>query len=291
MAPFLVLWCAALVVGAGAVDTQFLQVAPGPPGPSFLRTPGQARAVVLLHGLRPHPFNEANVHQALLDGWQKPGSKLVRALARDADVYAYAYSQNAPLDRIAELPALAQGVWQLSALGYSEIVLVGHSAGGVIARQFVEDHSEAGVTKVVQVSAPNAGSSWVNLAPAILRGQEAFVHSLSKEERKKVLERRAGKRIPAGVQFVCLVGTAELVGDGLVSCASQWPQDLQAQGIPVVGVFVSHLLAVRTDPAISRIAELARTEIPRWDPAHVAAARQKLLIHPSSLSVTGGRSR
>ena len=54
---------------------------------------------------------------------------------------------------------------------------------------------------------------------------------------------RAEKRIPANVQFVCVVAklSATASGDGFVSCVSQWTTDLQKQGIPAVLFKGSHL--------------------------------------------------
>ena len=42
-------------------------------------------------------------------------------------------------------------------------VVVGHSAGGVIARQFVESYPDAGVAKVIAVAAPFAGVELANI--------------------------------------------------------------------------------------------------------------------------------
>src|SRR5207248_9031421 len=54
----------------------------------FTRPPGQARAVVLLHGLHPHPFSSERVRQPLFATWQVSDSPLVRRLASHADVFA-----------------------------------------------------------------------------------------------------------------------------------------------------------------------------------------------------------
>src|SRR5262245_23307735 len=81
------------------VETKFVQVAP--PAKSEAaprRSPGQARAVVLLHGFRPHPFNDANALHPDLSSWEEPNSSVVQALSREADVYSLGYSQNRPVD-------------------------------------------------------------------------------------------------------------------------------------------------------------------------------------------------
>src|SRR5437867_3076683 len=92
-----------------AVETQFVQVAPpSKPGAAPRRSPGQARAVVLLHGCRPHPFNDANALHPELSSWEEPNSAVVQALSRDADVFALGYAQNRPVDEVARTPALAR---------------------------------------------------------------------------------------------------------------------------------------------------------------------------------------
>src|SRR5438132_502338 len=120
---------------------------------------------------------------------------------------------------------LAPCVWGVRQLGYQELILVGHSAGGLIVRQIVEDHADAGVTKVIQVSAPNGGS---DLGKDI---QQPFISSLAKQERQACLLKRADKKIPASVEFVCVV-SGTLGSDLLVLCNCQWTIDLQQQGIP-----------------------------------------------------------
>ncbi len=137
--------------------------------------------MLLLHGLRIHPISNAKVYEAQFHDWQMPGSVLVKALGRDADVYAFAYGQNARLESMAATPALANAVGKLRFLGYTDIVLLGHSTGGVVARLFVEDQPYAGVTKVIQVCAPNDGTSWAKLNFSVAKDQEPFLHSLTKK--------------------------------------------------------------------------------------------------------------
>src|SRR5438105_857551 len=86
---------------AEPIETRFQQVAPRP-REGMERTPGRARAVLLLHGLGIHPINNAKVYEPLFHDWQQPGSVLVKALARDFDVFAFAYSQNSRVEAVAE---------------------------------------------------------------------------------------------------------------------------------------------------------------------------------------------
>jgi pimeloyl-ACP methyl ester carboxylesterase len=269
--------CACVALGAEPVEVQFVQVAPQErPSGEWHRSSGRRRAVVLIQGLKPHPFNKDNAAKPTLRDWQTPGSPLVKRLAADADVYAFCYGQTVAVDEIAAHPALWGGTLRLREMGYREVVAVGYSAGGVIARRLVEDYPDAGVTKVVQVCTPNAGSGWAKLN-AVRKNQKPFLESLTKEERRRELKSRLDVIIPDNVEFVCVVGTGVWVGDGIVSSRSQWTPDLQAQGIPAVTVPTDHLSAVRSSVGDETIADLVRTSQPRWSQARVAAARKAIL--------------
>jgi len=266
-----------LALAAPPVETHFVQVAP------FLRdvadgvrSPGQDRAVVLIHGLSLHLLDKDKVATPLLREWQKPESVLVKWLARDADVFAFAYAQTVAADEVAAAPDLGADVRLLRRLGYRSVVLVGYSAGGLIARRFVEDDAGAGVTKVIQVCTPNGGSSWARLQ-AVRSNQVTFLASLTKASRERALAERADKRIPPHVEFVCVVGTGSVHGDGLVACRRQWTEDLQRQGVPAYPLNITHWHALRSPRAAPLLADLVRLPQPRWDPAQVAAARRQIL--------------
>src|SRR5579862_8566724 len=81
------------------LDTRFEEVFPLPKVKGQLeRTPLKNRAVLLIAGLRIHSFSTTRVHQAMLHDWQAPSSHLVLSLARNADVYAFAYAQSVPVE-------------------------------------------------------------------------------------------------------------------------------------------------------------------------------------------------
>ena len=298
MLSFLPTLCTFVLFAPEPIDTKFVQVTPiYRETVPWERTVRQKRAVVLLHGLMAHPFSSGKVVKAEWHSWQRPESTLVKALASESDVYAFAYSQNVAVDDIVGTRGLGDGIARLKELGYAEIVLVGHSAGGIVARQFVEDQPKAGVTKVVQVCTPNGGSSWGKVAFGVRHNQEAFVTSLTKECREECCAKRLDKKIPAQVEFVCLVGrlhvemkagvkpedkvairaAAGLQGDGIVTAACQWTVDLQEQGIPMTAMEVAHFSAMRSQASADKIAQLVRERQPRWSPLEVAAARRKLL--------------
>jgi pimeloyl-ACP methyl ester carboxylesterase len=164
------------------IETRLVQVAPPAPFWAAPRpTPRTPRAVVLIHGLRPHPLSETNVWEPELSSWEEPSSPLVKTLTADADVFSLAYGQNASVDDIGRVRSLGQHITGLRAAGYSEVVLVGYSAGALIARYYVENTGGGGVTKVIQVCPPNGGSGWSKLAGGVRKSQEVFVKSLSKE--------------------------------------------------------------------------------------------------------------
>jgi pimeloyl-ACP methyl ester carboxylesterase len=259
-----------------SLDTGLIQVAPDRKAASWARSPGHDRAVVLIHGLYIHPFSKTNVARAALHGWQMSDSLVVRRLGKESDVYAFAYAQTVAVDAVPERAGLLQYVQALQRRGYREIVLVGHSAGGLIAREFVEDHPDSPVTKVIQVSAPNGGSSWAKLQ-TVRANQVDFLDSLSKPLRRKVLAERADRTIPAHVEFACVVGTGTINGDGLVLADAQWTPDLQRQGIPVYPLNCTHWFTVRTQRAADLIATLVRTPQPRWPASRVEAYRRHLL--------------
>ncbi|MCI0376381.1 MAG: alpha/beta fold hydrolase [Gemmataceae bacterium] len=281
-------------------QTKFAQVFPVQKvAAPYQRSEGQRRAVVLVHGIRAHPFSNENVAKAKWCDWQQGDSRLVKAIAKEADVFAFAYSQDAALEDIAACAEFRDNIGRLKKLGYPEIVLVGHSAGGLIVRQFVEDHPAAGVTKVIQVCAPNAGTSWGKLTLAVRKRQEAFLGSLTRDHRQKCLQERIDKKIPDSIEFVavvCKLNVPDKVGlsinilgkdvvladvgvkrgDGVVSCLTQWPEDMQKQGIPAVLLADAHFTVMHSKAATHKIAELVREPQLRWDPAATATTRSKL---------------
>jgi pimeloyl-ACP methyl ester carboxylesterase len=259
------------------VDSRFIQVHPLPPDEiSLIRSSGQTRAVILIHGLQIHPVSSLEVLKANFRSWQKAHSQFVEALALETDVYAFAYSENVPLERIVSESLLNVKISKLKDLGYAQIVLIGHSAGGLIARELVEDYPGCGVTKVIQICAPNAGTSVANMESSVRRIQRPFLHCLTKEGRAVCLQERADKRIPPSVQFVCVIADGFGSGDFLVSSASQWPRDLQDQGIPAVALHTNHFAIMHSKTQAQKIAEIVREDMPRWNESQVASMKKSL---------------
>lgn len=259
------------------VPTLFAEVAPPQDEPAF-RMPEHDRAIVLIHGLRLQPGSGA--HEPAFQEWQQAGSTLVRVLSEDSDVFSFAYAEDVPLETIAEQPPLDTDVLMLKELGYREIVLVGHSAGGLVARQYVEDHPDSGVTGVIQVCSPNAGTRLGEIGSNLksFAGEEAFLTSLSEDWRGAVAKRRADRTIPKECAFVCVLGDEVVgaAGDFVLGVETQWPADLRAQGIPSVKVHTTHLTAMRSRRVAETIASLVKEKASRWEPERVDSERKKL---------------
>jgi hypothetical protein len=282
-----------LLTTANPVETKFVQLAPVQREVApFAKTAKQTRAVLLIHGFRPHPLDSKAALQANWHSWQKADSGLVQALAKESDVFAFAYSQNDTVEHIAEGAAFVKSVAELKRLGYAEIVLLGHSSGGLIARQFVEDHPDAGVTKVIQVGTPNGGTAWAKATFGVSKDEQVFLQSLTPDGRKQVLKDRADKKVPEKIEFVCVVcrvvpsaeksgddaeGDSTVPGDGVVCCDCQWTDDLQRQGIAAVCLPCGHLNVMRTKPGEEKIAELVRQKQPRWEQTKVNAEKPTIL--------------
>ena len=268
---------AGLIVSAPMVHlpTAFWQVTPAYHDAAVVRD--KDRAVLLVHGLVPRPVQPAKAAIPEAHSWQKPDSYLVKRLAADFDVFGFSYAQTVPVDGVCWSDGLRRAVKELKAAGYRDVVLVGHSAGGVIVRQFAEQFPDAGVTKVIIVAAPHNGSPWA-LVPqfGLAPNQEPFIKSLAPRPRLRQCLRC--KPMADGLEVCCVVcKLPRLAGDTIVPAASQWPEEFQKQGIPAALVPVNHFDAVRSPEGAAVIAELARERLTRWTPEQVEQGRQRLL--------------
>ncbi|HZZ81268.1 MAG TPA: hypothetical protein VFE62_22380 [Gemmataceae bacterium] len=280
MVSTLTLFAALLVSGQQpAIDTVCEQVAPVHAEGQWMRSANRTQAVLVIRGLQVH-VREKHVARAELQTWQKANSPLVKELGKASDVFVFAYGQNAPIDAVVNQSKLCERVKQIRKLGYADVVLVGHSAGGLVARHFVEDHPNVGVTKVVQIATPNGGASLASLGVLTApKSQKPFLECLTVDNRRKCLEERAGKVIPKNVHFVCLVAKLKVDpgSDGVVSCVHQWSPDLQAQGIPAVCVTGSHAEVVRSAKLAETVARLVGERHDRWPVERVEKAKKEIL--------------
>jgi Palmitoyl protein thioesterase len=275
MVPFLHVLCLALApCQEAAPRLYFQQVAPAHAVEQpMIRSKGQTRAVVVMQEFaasrKGKPGNEWHAYQ-------QAGSTLVKHISTQADVFALAYEQTVAVSAIAGSAEFRQCIQSLKDTGYTEIVLVGFATGGLVARQYVEDEPKAGVTKVIQIGAMNQGLRANS-------GQNALQKSLSRQARHDFFRERLDKKIPEGVEFVCVVDTGWVEGNWLGkgeewSLSTQWPRDLQAQGIPANVLTTKYLWSSWADEGARVIAELIKEEQPRWEPKQVETTR-KSLIH------------
>ena len=267
---------------AANVPTELWQVAPAARGKAgWVNAPRtKDRAVLLIPGLKIHPFRPALSTRPERHSWQEPGGDLVRTLAPDFDVYAFGYAQTAPLDAIVQSPGLCDAVTNLKKAGYKEIVLVGHSAGGVIARLFAASYPDAGVTKVIAVAAPHAGAEAAHMQIGYPRIQAPFIQSLAPETRIAARMATDAKNEQT-IQMACVVcKLRRLDGDGLVNLGSRWPDDCRKCGVPAVLVPVSHWEAMINPMSAKVIGELAREKLARWSVDEVDKARKLLFGEP-----------
>ncbi len=268
------------------VATEMWQVAPDMGEKPWVApaTPSEkTSAVVLIHGLFVHPIAPSKAKQPWLRWWQKPKTEIVTALAKDFDVFSFAYSQTLPVEEVAKSPGLRDAVARLRKAGYKDVVLVGHSAGGVVARLFVEQFPDAGVTKVIAVASPFAGVKIATVKVGYPKVQAPFVESLAPHARGEAT--RANKT-PLGkdVQFVCVVCKLKHADtDGLVRTHSQWPDDIQQLGVPAVLVDTNHFTAMEHPTAVKKISELARERLTRWGPDEAEKARKELFGEPKPM--------
>ncbi|VTR93648.1 : Abhydrolase_6 [Gemmata massiliana] len=265
-------------------STELWQVAPGTSAKAWTATdkPSEKkRALVLIPGLHLHPLRPAKATKPELRDWQQPKSELVKALAKDFDVFAFGYSQTISADEVAQGPGLRDTVANLRKSGYTEIVLVGHSAGGVIGRHFVEQNPDAGVTRLIAIAAPFAGAEAATLNVGYPKVQAPFVKSLAPEARKEAM--RGNKfALNPDTEFACVVCRLKRKdNDGVVVVRSQWPEDLQQLGIPAVIAPVSHFDAMDNAATAKTILELAKGKLTRWSTEEVDTARQILFGEPA----------
>jgi pimeloyl-ACP methyl ester carboxylesterase len=235
------------------------------------------RAVILIHGLVPRPVQVRKAAIPEPHSWQKRDSVMVKQLAPDFDVYGFSYAQTLPVDFVCHSCGLLNAVKRVKAAGYKEVVLVGHSAGGVVAYQFAEQFPDAGMTRVVVVAAPLHGTGLAKIPTVGLAStQVPFIRSLSPACRKEQCE-KCGRAIPESLEVCCVVcKLPRLASDTIVPAESQWPDLAQRQGIPAVLLEVNHFDGVRSARGAEKVAELAKGKLTRWTPDEVEQARKAL---------------
>lgn len=266
----------ALMAPVVHMPTKFWQITPRPCD-SGVPDRVQDRAALFIHGLIPRPVQVNKAAVPAAHSWQKPDSLMVKRLGADFDLYGFSYAQTLPVDFVAHSRGLAQAVRALKAAGYREIVLIGHSAGGIIAYQFAERYPNAGMTRVVVVAAPLEGSNLARIPTVGLAStQLPFIKSLAPTYRRTQCE-ACDRPIPPELEIGCVIcKMPRLASDTIVPITSQWPDPTQKQGIPAILVEVNHFDAVRSQRGVDAVAQLVYGKMIRWSPAQVDQARRVL---------------
>jgi len=237
----------------------------------------QDRAVVFVHGLLPRVLHPERATKPGLHDWQMPDSTIVKELKTDCDLYGLSYAQVFSTDAIAMSAVLRDGIEMLKSTGYKEIVLLGHSAGAIVCREFVEAFPKSGVTKVISVCGPHLGSGWAQLPNFTLpKTQLNFINSLHPDVRAARLKEYPSV-IEGRLEYCCLICKFRRTDhDTVVSLRSQWPDDLQDNGVPAVVVPCTHFDVMISDVGVRAICEVVRNRVVRWKPEQLAAARLQL---------------
>ncbi len=230
------------------------------------------RAALLVHGLVLRVIQPSKAGHPELHEWQLAKSPMAQALAADFDVFSFSYAQTTSCDLVASSPGMRDQVEKLRKAGYKEIVLIGHSAGGLIVRQFVERFPKSGVTKVLEICAPNTGTELATIGIGLPKPQVPFIKSLAPGLRQVAATEPVA--IDESIEFCAVVCKVPgLAHDTLVNIESQWPRELQKQGIPAVLIGINHFDAMKSPFSVAAIHELARERLVRWTPEQVEKAR------------------
>jgi pimeloyl-ACP methyl ester carboxylesterase len=235
--------------------------------------PTKTRAIVLIHGLLPRPIRPELAHTPDPHSWQNRTGDLVKTLAEDFDVFGVSYAQTLPADLVPVSQKFRESIAVLNKLGYKDIVLVGHSAGGIIARHFVEMFPDAGVTKLITIATPHLGSGWTNVPSRLWpKSQVPFIESLS--EGYRTVATRNAPPLPKNLEVLSIVCKLPRIdSDTMVGVKSQWPTDFQQQGISAIVVRCNHFEAMKNTEVTKAIQTAARDRIVRWKPEDVEKAR------------------
>ncbi len=113
--------------------------------------------VLLLHGLRSDNSVWASLKADLLDnGWK---SEYILAPNYQND----AYFTFAPFEILPEVHSWLQDL-RNSKLIFNHISVVGHSMGGLVARQYETNLGKEIISKIITLNTPHSGSEWANFA-------------------------------------------------------------------------------------------------------------------------------
>lgn len=239
-----------------------------------LTTPNvtKTKAVLCIPGLYPHPLRPEKATKPEKHPWFEPKAPLLKALADEFDVYGFGYAQTIAVDGVALSNGLRATIAKLKSARYQEIVLIGHSAGGLIAHQFAELYPDSGVTKVLPVAAPYTGSELAELKLPLPYTQVSYIKSLAPTPRLEALKERLA--FPRSIDICCVMcKVTKLPHDIMVTLDSQWPSEIRQQGIPATLVNANHFEILKSPQGVSTVADLAKSKLVRWGDADIKQAQ------------------
>lgn len=204
--------------------------------------------VILVHGL----YGGGDAWREFGDhlrgnGWKFGGkprvdakTKQVTGLSGSGDYYLIEFSDSKSLrfeQQASELGLVIKAVLKVNRA--SKVLLVGHSMGGLAARQYLQFHSAADeVGVLVTVGTPHGGA---DIAPFVdslfgLGARSVGVQELMPDSTAMLKLNGQVKRLPRAVKYTSIIGTgtAEMSGgqdgDGIVTASSQNLANLAGTG-------------------------------------------------------------
>jgi pimeloyl-ACP methyl ester carboxylesterase len=168
------------ITNAGSVEIRGLKLAETSAGTISFREAGSGEALLFLHGMNGSSKSWAYQFGAFAEkyrviAWDAPGYGRSDPVAAEADAYA------AQVDRL------------LTHLGIDQVVIVGHSMGGVIAERFCARYAYRAKRLVL------SGTHWGNAAPAdapLARKYTKRLEELEALPAREYGEARAKKMLP-----------------------------------------------------------------------------------------------
>jgi uncharacterized alpha/beta hydrolase family protein len=205
-----------------------------------------------------------------ISGYPQEFSTLIERLDRERyQPWFYFYASGEHLYKTAEL--LTQLVMDLRLdHGFDELVVVAHSMGGLVSRDFLLDYDETTGRDTLQtfisISTPWGGhaaaDSGVEHAPVVVYSWEQmatkgeYIRALFHED---PATQKIPRRLPDHLTHHLIFGFVDgKDSDGVVSIASELHAPAQAQAATIYGVNASHTGILRDEITIERVNALLR---------------------------------
>ena len=209
--------------------------------------------VLFVHGISGHP---------------QQFSTLIDRLDRERyQPWFFFYASGEHLPKTAQL--LVQLVQDLHVeRGFDRMVLVAHSMGGLLSRDFLLQHREAmrrdAISTFISISTPWGGNAaadaGVARSPVVVYAWEQmatrgeYIRALFYEDPET---QKISRRLPEGTTHHLIFGFVDgSPSDGVVAIASELHAPAQAQATSIYGVKASHAEILHHDLTVERVAAL-----------------------------------